>query len=129
MLHRWGSDGAKGEEGEEGEDHCVRASRMSFTSMVPITIFSQLTVSWATPSSLVATVTNTRLPLVTVLPANLWTGCSGGGTGGLRSKQQVESQEVTETETEDTRVNELGFKDNLSNSHDLRFHGNTKQRP
>lgn len=73
---------------------------MSFTSMVPITIFSQLTVSWAAPSSLVATVTNTRLPLVTVLPANLWTGCSGGGTGRLRSKQQVESQEVAEAEAE-----------------------------
>ncbi len=54
--------------------HCVKARRMSFTSMVPITIFSQFTVSWAVPSSLVATVTNTKLPLVTVLPANLWTG-------------------------------------------------------
>lgn len=60
-------------DGAEGENHCVRARRMSFTSMVPITIFSQLTVSWAAPSSLVATVTNTRLLLVTVLPANLWT--------------------------------------------------------
>lgn len=68
--------------------HCVKARRMSLTSMVPITIFSQLTISWAVPSSLLATVTNTRLLLVTVLPENLWTGSSGGRTGGLRSKQQ-----------------------------------------
>lgn len=110
------------------ENHCVNARRMSFTSMVPMTIFSQLTVSWAAPSSLVATVTNTRLPLDTVLPANLWTGWSGGGTGGLRSKQQVESQEVTETEIEGQACQSAGFKDNTSNSHFLHFYGNAKQR-
>lgn len=107
-CYRWWCDGA------EGENHCVKARRMSFTSMVPITIFSQLTVSWAAPSSLVATVTNTRLPLVTVLPANLWTGWSGGGTGGLRSKHQVESQEVTETEIEGHACWWAGFRDNIS---------------
>lgn len=119
MLHRWWCDGA------EGENHCIKARRMSFTSMVPISIFSQLTVSWAAPSSLVATVTNTRLPLVTVLPANLWTGWSGGGTGGLRSKQQVESQEVTEAEIEGHARPWAGFKDNIFNSDSLRFYGNT----
>lgn len=54
-----------------GPCHCARAWTMSFTSMVPITIFSLLTVSWAAAPSRRSRVTSTRLPLVTVLAANL----------------------------------------------------------
>lgn len=85
-CRRGGGEGGGEEEeevlGEASRRHCVSASRTSFTSMVPISIFSQLTVSWAAPSALVTTVISTRLPLVTVLPANLWTGATGGGGGG-----------------------------------------------
>lgn len=51
--------------------HWVRACTTSFTSMVPITIFSLLTVSWAAPVGRASRVSRTRLPLVSVLPANL----------------------------------------------------------
>ena len=52
-------------------NHWVRACTTSFTSMVPITIFSLLTVSWAAPVGRASRVSRTRLPLVSVLPANL----------------------------------------------------------
>lgn len=39
--------------------------------MVPITIFSLLTVSWAGPAGRACRVSRTKLPLVSVLPANL----------------------------------------------------------
>lgn len=45
--------------------------------MVPITIFSLLTVSWARPGGRASRVSRTRLPLVSVLPANL-KGMEGG---------------------------------------------------
>lgn len=51
--------------------HWVRACITSFTSMVPITIFSLLTVNWAAPAARASRVSRTRLPLVNVLPANL----------------------------------------------------------
>lgn len=54
--------------------HCVRAWMMSFTSMVPMTIFSLLMVSWAVEPSRRSRVMSTRLPLVTVLAANLLGG-------------------------------------------------------
>lgn len=54
--------------------HCVRAWMMSFTSMVPMTIFSLLMVSWAVEPSRHSRVMSTRLPLVTVLAANLLGG-------------------------------------------------------
>lgn len=60
--------------------HCVRACITSFTSMVPITIFSLLTVSWAAPVPRASRVSRTRLPLVSVLPANLrWEQRKGWG--------------------------------------------------
>jgi hypothetical protein len=51
--------------------HWVRAWITSFTNMVPITIFSLLTVSWAAPAARASRVSRTRLPLVSVRPANL----------------------------------------------------------
>lgn len=54
--------------------HCARAWMMSFTSMVPMTIFSLLMVSWAVEPSRCSRVMSTRLPLVTVLAANLLGG-------------------------------------------------------
>ena len=53
------------------QSHWVRAWITSFTSMVPITIFSLLTVSWAGPAGRACRVSRTKLPLVSVLPANL----------------------------------------------------------
>lgn len=88
--------------GAAGPDcHCARAWTMSFTSMVPITIFSLLTVSWAAAPSRRSRVMSTRLPLVIVLAANLLAskhgtsgqtvppspshplGCSGGDQGSV----------------------------------------------
>lgn len=71
--------GQKGWEGRavgaEGPGcHCARAWMMSFTSMVPMTIFSLLMVSWAVEPSRRSRVMSTRLPLVTVLAANLLSG-------------------------------------------------------
>lgn len=65
----------------ERRSHWVRACTTSFTSMVPITIFSLLTVSWAGPGGRATRVSRTRLPLVSVLPANL--RGRGGGREGL----------------------------------------------
>lgn len=60
--------------------HWVRACITSFTSMVPITIFSLLTVNWAAPAARASRVSRTRLPLVSVLPANLrWEQRKGWG--------------------------------------------------
>lgn len=49
----------------------LKACTTSFTSMVPITIFSLCTVSWAAPAGRASRVSRTRLPLVSVFPANL----------------------------------------------------------
>lgn len=59
-----------------GERHGqqLSACTTSFTSMVPITIFSLLTVRNAGPAGWVSRVSSTRLPLVSVLPANLEEG-------------------------------------------------------
>lgn len=70
---------SRGEESEElPSSHCVKAWIMSFTSMVPITIFSLLTVSCARAPSFFSRVMRTRLPLVTVLAANLVAGNNEG---------------------------------------------------
>lgn len=94
----------------ERRSHWVRACTTSFTSMVPITIFSLLTVSWAGPGGRATRVSRTRLPLVSVLPANL--RGRGGGREGLspgdgpptphQAQQPISSRAVPSTCTRQT---------------------------